>query len=59
MIFDRSAAVFADPAIEPANMTFALGADSRVERPRMRAVAPTADLSFDCQNLRFTSVEDP
>ena len=40
--------------IEPAYITFSLDADGKVDRVTMKAVSPTADFSFDYQDLLFT-----
>ena len=42
--------------VEPAYVTFSLGADGKVERVTMKAVSPIADFSFDFQDLLFTPV---
>lgn len=42
--------------IEPAYVTFSLDADGKVERVTMKPVSPTADFSFDYQDLLFTPV---
>ena len=42
--------------VEPAYVTFALDADGKVDRVTMKAVSPTADFSFDYQDLLFTPV---
>lgn len=47
---------FEDPAIEPAYVTFAMGADGKVERVTMRPVSPIVDFSWDYQDLLFTPV---
>jgi CubicO group peptidase (beta-lactamase class C family) len=52
--YDTFRVVWGDPVIEPAYMTFNLGADGKVDRIRMRAVSPQADFSFDYQDLDFT-----
>ena len=59
MTYDRFVAGFRAPVIEPVEVTFALGADGKVDRSSMRAVIPTADLSFEGHNLRLIPVEDP
>ena len=59
MTVGRLVAGFSAPVIEPVDITFALGAHGKVERLSMRAVIPTADLSFEGHNLRLISVEDP
>jgi CubicO group peptidase (beta-lactamase class C family) len=52
--FDTFIARFDDPGIEPAYVTFSLGAEGKVERITMKAVSPLADFSFDYQDLLFT-----
>ena len=52
--YDTFIARFDDPGIEPAYVTFGLGADGKVERITMKAVSPLADFSFDYQDLLFT-----
>ena len=49
--YDTFVARFADKGIEPAYVTFALDADGKVGRVTMRPVSPTADFSFDYQDL--------
>ena len=43
--------------IEPAYVTFSLGADGTVDRVTMKAVSPSADFSYDFQDLLFTPVK--
>ena len=45
-----------DKGMEPAYITFGLGADGKVERITMKAVSPAADFSYDYQDLLFTPV---
>ena len=45
-----------DKGMEPAYVTFGLGADGKVERITMKAVSPLADFSYDFQDLLFTPV---
>jgi CubicO group peptidase (beta-lactamase class C family) len=52
--YETFIARFDDPGIEPAYVSFALGADGKVERITMKAVSPLADFSFDYQDLLFT-----
>jgi CubicO group peptidase (beta-lactamase class C family) len=52
--YDTFIARFDDPGIEPAYVTFGLGAEGKVERITMKAVSPLADFSFDYQDLLFT-----
>lgn len=42
--------------VEPAYVTFSLDADGKVDRVTMKAVSPTADFSYDFQDLLFTPV---
>ncbi|MEO8453644.1 MAG: serine hydrolase [Sphingomicrobium sp.] len=43
--------------VEPAYVTFSIGADGKVDRVTMNPVSPTADFSWDYQDLLFTPVE--
>ena len=52
--YDTFIARFDDPGIEPAYVTFGLGAEGKVERITMKPVSPLADFSFDYQDLLFT-----
>jgi CubicO group peptidase (beta-lactamase class C family) len=52
--YDTFIARFDDANIEPAYVTFALGAEGKVERITMKPVSPIADFSFDYQDLLFT-----
>jgi CubicO group peptidase (beta-lactamase class C family) len=52
--YDTFIARFSDRGIEPAYVTFRLDAEGKVERITMKAVSPTADFSFDYQDLDFT-----
>lgn len=52
--YDTFVTRFTDRAIEPAHVTFGLGADGRVERVTMKPVSPLADFSYDYQDLLFT-----
>ena len=54
--YDTFIARFTDRNIEPAYVTFRLDADGRVERITMKPVSPTADFSFDYQDLDLTPV---
>lgn len=45
--------------IEPAYATFTLDADGKVSRVTMKPVSPTADFSFDFQDLDFAPVLAP
>jgi len=55
--YDSFIARFDDRTIEPAYVTFGLDADGHVERVTMKPVSPTADFSFDYQDLRFVPVK--
>ncbi|MGI4732394.1 MAG: serine hydrolase [Janthinobacterium lividum] len=54
--YDTFVARFDDKSIEPAYVTFGLGADGRVERVTMKPVSPIADFSFDYGDLLFAPV---
>lgn len=45
-----------DRTMEPAYVTFGLGAEGKVERITMKAVSPLADFSYDFHDLSFTPV---
>ncbi|MBS0579466.1 MAG: serine hydrolase [Proteobacteria bacterium] len=45
-----------DKSIEPAYVTFGLGAEGNIERVTMKAASPIADFSYDYQDLLFTPV---
>ena len=49
--YDSFIARFDDKGIEPAYITFALDADGKVARATLKPVSPTADFSFDYQDL--------
>ena len=51
--YDTFIAHFDDRSIEPAYVTFGLGADGKVERITMKPVSPIADFSFDYQDLNL------
>lgn len=55
--YDTFITRFSDPAIEPAYVTFGLDADGRVAHVTMKPVSPTADFSFDYQDLDFAPVQ--
>ncbi len=55
--YDSFIARFDDPGIEPAYVTFGLDADGKVEHVTMKPVSPTADFSFDYQDLSLTPVQ--
>ena len=50
---DTFRAVWDDPNIEPAYVTFGLDAEGKIARVTMKAVSPIADFSFDYQDLDF------
>lgn len=52
--YDSFIARFADKGIEPAYVSFALDADGKVTRATLKPVSPTADFSFDYQDLLLT-----
>lgn len=52
--YDSFVTRFADKAIEPAYVTFALDADGKVKEVTMKPVSPLADFSYDYQDLLFT-----
>jgi len=54
--YDTFIARFEDKGIEPAYVTFGLDADGKVDHISMKPVSPTADFSFDYQDLNFTPV---
>ena len=54
--YDTFIARFGDRNIEPAYVTFGLDAEGKVERITMKPVSPTADFSFDYQDLNFTPI---
>jgi CubicO group peptidase (beta-lactamase class C family) len=51
--YDTFRTRYNDDAVEPAYLSFAIGPDGRVERITARAVSPTADFSYDYQDLEF------
>ena len=51
--YDTFIARFTDKGIEPAYVSFGLDAEGKVERISMKPVSPTADFSFDYQDLDF------
>ena len=55
--YDTFIARFTDRNIEPAFVSFGLDAEGKVERITMKPVSPTADFSFDYQDLMFTPVK--
>ena len=52
--YDTFKTNFVDKQIEPAFVTFGMGAEGQVERITMKAVSPIADFSYDYQDLQFT-----
>lgn len=57
--YDTFKTSFVDKQIEPAFVTFSIGADGKVERISMKAVSPIADFSYNYQDLDFTPVASP
>ena len=57
--YDSFRTRFSDSSVEPAYVTFSLGAQGNVDRITMRAVSPIADFSYDYQDLLFTPVAAP
>lgn len=57
--YDSFVAQFEDGSIEPAYVTFGLNAEGKVDRVTMRPVSPTADFSYDYQDLMLTPVIHP
>ena len=51
--YDSFITRFDDPGSEPAYVTFGLDAAGKVDRVTMKPVSPTADFSFDYQDLQF------
>ncbi len=45
--------------VEPAYVTFSVGAEGKVDRVTMKAVSPRADFSYDFHDLLFEPVEAP
>lgn len=56
--YDTFVARFTDPAIEPAYVTFGLDAAGKVDRVSLKPVSPTADFSFDYQDLHLVPVKE-
>jgi len=54
--YDTFRTRFNDSSVEPAYVTFSLGAQGNVDRITMRAISPIADFSYDYQDLLFTPV---
>jgi hypothetical protein len=51
--YDTFRTRFVDKQIEPAFVTFGVGAEGEVNRVTMKAVSPAADFSYDYQDLDF------
>jgi CubicO group peptidase (beta-lactamase class C family) len=54
--YDTFKTNFVDKQIEPAFVTFAIGAEGQVDRVTMKAVSPIVDFSYDYQDLDFAPV---
>ncbi|HEY2808259.1 MAG TPA: serine hydrolase [Steroidobacteraceae bacterium] len=54
--YDTFVTQLTDKSIEPAYVTFGLGAQGDIERVTMKAVSPLADFSYDYQDLLFAPV---
>ncbi len=54
--YDTFVTHLTDKNIEPAYVTFGLGAAGNIERVTMKAVSPLADFSYDYQDLLFVPV---
>ena len=54
--YDTFRTHWAMPDVEDAYVTFALKPDGSIDRMTMKAVSPTADFSWDYQDLHFTPV---
>ncbi len=54
--YDTFKTKWRDRTMEPAYVTFGLGAEGQVERITMKAVSPLADFSYDFHDLLFTPV---
>jgi CubicO group peptidase (beta-lactamase class C family) len=57
--YDTFVTRLTDGTIEPAYVTFGLGAEGEIGRVTMKAVSPIADFSYDYQDLLFTPVARP
>ena len=51
--YDTFVTRLSDQSIEPAYVTFGLGAEGQIERVTMKAVSPLADFSYDYHDLLF------
>ncbi|WP_217318914.1 serine hydrolase [Rhodanobacter sp. B05] len=56
--YDTFRTHWAMPDVEDAYVTFALNPDGSVDRMTMKAISPTADFSWDYQDLHFVPVAD-
>ncbi|MEP7185258.1 MAG: serine hydrolase [Rhodanobacter sp.] len=56
--YDTFRTHWAMPNVEDAYVTFALKPDGSIDRMAMKAVSPTADFSWDYQDLHFTLVKN-
>jgi CubicO group peptidase (beta-lactamase class C family) len=54
--YDTFIARFEDKGIEPTYVTFGIDPEGKVEKISMKPVSPTADFSFDYQDLHFVPV---
>ena len=52
--YDTFQTIFPDRSYEPAFVTFSLDPDGKIDRITMKPVSPTADFSWDYQDLLFT-----
>ena len=57
--YDSFVARFPDKGIEPAYVTFALDAEGKVAQATLKPVSPTADFSFNYQDLLLTPAAKP
>ena len=55
--YDTFKTNFVDKQIEPAFVTFGVGAQGQIERVTMKAVSPIADFSYNYQDLQFAPIE--
>jgi CubicO group peptidase (beta-lactamase class C family) len=51
--YDTFVTRLSDKSIEPAYVTFRLGAEGQIEQVTLKAVSPVADFSYDYQDLNF------
>ena len=54
--YDTFRTHWAMPDVEDAYVTFALKPDGSIDQMTMKAISPTADFSWDYQDLRFTPI---